>query len=146
MGPIVPGDDENAGRVAIETVHDPGSLHAADRREPAPVVQQCVHERASAHARSWMDRHPRRLVDHQEVAVLVQDVQRDRLRLDSRRDGGGHVDADALAAADAVRGARRLPVHLHVAFADEPLQRSAAVAGDEVRQRLVETLATPRLG
>ena len=82
---VVLGDHHQPRRAAVETMHDPGPLLAADAAEIVDVVQQRVDQRAARMARRRMDDHPRGLVDHDEVVVLVEDRQRQRFGLRRRR-------------------------------------------------------------
>ena len=86
------GDEEHAGCVAVEAVHDAGTKLAADSRQIAHVVEQGVDERARTVSRRGVHDEPRRLVDRDQVLVLVEDRQRDLLGLD--RDGPGLRDLD----------------------------------------------------
>ena len=75
----MPGDHQQAARVAVEAVDDPRPLDAGD---PTPgravaVGQQRVDQRAAGMARRRMDDQPGRLVDDQQVVVLVDDAERD---------------------------------------------------------------------
>ena len=71
----VPGDHQQAARVAIEAMDDPGSLDAGDPAAGRPVAvgQERVDERAAGVAGRRMDDQPGRLVDDQQVVVLVDD-------------------------------------------------------------------------
>ena len=77
---VVLGDDHQARRPAIEPVHDPRPLLAADAAEIVHVMEQRVDQRAGRMAGGRMHDHPGRLVDHDEVAVLVENRQRQRFR------------------------------------------------------------------
>ena len=68
----------------------PGPQLAADAAQILDVVQQRVDERAAGCARRRVDDHPRRLVEHDDVRILVDDAERQRLRL---RSGGGRARA-----------------------------------------------------
>ena len=60
----------------------PGPLDAADARKAvAAMMDQRVDQRAGPVAGAGMDDEPGRLVDDDELVVLVEDVERDRLAL-----------------------------------------------------------------
>ena len=66
----------------------PGRAHAADAGEAvAAMGEQRVDQRPVGIAGRRMDDEPRRLVDHDDVLVLVDDVERHRLRLGLVGDG-----------------------------------------------------------
>ena len=78
MRPVVLGGDEKAGRVLVEPVHDARPLHAADARQAvAAMVDQRVDQRAGGVARTRMHNKSRRLVDDDQLVVLVEDVEGD---------------------------------------------------------------------
>ena len=95
-----------------------------------------------------MNDHPRRLVEDEEVAVLVDDRERQRFG-DVGAALGGRLQAnrDALTGTNALRRARRRrAVDDDVAAADQMLQVVARELVDERDDRLVEPLAVLRGG
>ena len=104
-------DDEPA-RVAVDAMHDAGAQRAADAGETvAAVVEQGVDQGAVRMARRGMDDEPARLVDDDDVVVLVDNVQRDVLRngVDGRGLFGGEFDL--LVSRELVALVRRFAVH-----------------------------------
>ena len=89
---VVLGDHHQPRRAAIEPVHDAGPLFAADAAEIVDVVEQRVHQRAAGVARGRMHDHPGRLVDDDQIVILVDDRQRQRFGPRDRIDRFGHVD------------------------------------------------------
>ena len=75
-------DDEDARRAAIEAVYDARPQFAADATQVLDVMEQGVDQRARLVAGPWVDHHAGCLVQHHDVAVLVQDVHGQRFRLD----------------------------------------------------------------
>ena len=71
---------------------DAGAQLAADAAQVVDVVEQGVDQRAVGVARGRVDDHARRLVDDDDVGVLVDDVERQGLRLRRGRRRGRHVD------------------------------------------------------
>ena len=80
MRGVVLGDDHQARGAAIEPVHDARPFLAADAAEIVDVMEQRVHQRAARVAGGRMHDHAGRLVDDDDVAVLVDDRQRQRFR------------------------------------------------------------------
>jgi hypothetical protein len=111
-----PRHDEQAARVLVEAVHDPG---AGDLREPRRVVQERVHQRAPPVPGPGMDHQPGRLVDDQERVVLVHDRQGDRFGLAAGIGRRSLVDGDA-------------------ALAHPQLEAAAGMLREHARERLVE--------
>ena len=95
VGRLVAGDDEQAGRVAIEPVHDARPLRVLRRRR-APGER--LHERAGRVPASGMHDHAGRLVHDEQVLILVRDAER-RRRVVRARTGAivGLVGGDELA-------------------------------------------------
>ena len=80
MGGIVFGNDEKAARVLVNAVDDARADGPADARQlPRAVVKQRVDERAVRVAGGRVHDHALRLVDNEQVVVLVHNVQRDVL-------------------------------------------------------------------
>src|SRR5262249_4969791 len=74
------GDDEQPRRAAIETVDDPGTLRHVSTCDAA--LEQGVHEGPSPVPGRRVDDDSGRLVDHEQVLVLIGDPQVPRLRLE----------------------------------------------------------------
>ena len=100
-----------------------------------------VDERAARMPRRRMHDEPGRLVDHDEVVVLVDDRERDRLRLRLGRHRRRHDERDARARA---RLERRIAhdgvVDGDAPVADQRLQAAARQVGEGARQDAVEPL------
>ena len=93
VGCVRLGDDEEAGRILVDPVNDPGARHAIDAGQlPLTVKQQCVDQRTVPIARRRMDYHPRRLVYDDEVLIFEDDIQRNVLRFGCQHLGGGKAD------------------------------------------------------
>ena len=58
------GDDQHAGGIFIETMHDAGAEGIEAGPRPAPVMQEGAHQRAAPVSRCRVDYHPRGFVDH----------------------------------------------------------------------------------
>ena len=106
------------GGAAVQAVHDARPQHAADAREVAHVMEQRVHQRPRGAARARVHDEPGRLVDHQQVRVLVHDGERDvlgprarppRARAPPPRPAGRRAGAREAAAGRAVERAPRPP-------------------------------------
>ena len=108
----------------------PGPELAADARErAAAMVQQRVDQRAVAGARGRMHDQPRRLVDDDEIGVLVDDRKRDRLGAPSRSGrGSGRLTTTSVPGISRSRGsASGVPSAAATrALADQRLQPRAA--------------------
>ena len=98
MDALVLGDDQEAGRVAIEAVDDPGPILAGERREPVEVELERVDQRAAPVSPRGVRDHSRRLVDDGQMLVVVDDLDREVFGLGRRI---------AAARADGSRSGRR---------------------------------------
>ncbi len=74
------GDDQEAGSLRVEPVNDARPSGLASARDL--VGQESVNQRARRVARCGVHDDARRLVDHEQVRVLVRDPQRHVLRLE----------------------------------------------------------------
>src|SRR3546814_13736117 len=74
----------------VRSMDDAGPGDAADARKPArAMVEQGVDQRAIQIAAGRVDHQPRRLVNHQKVAILEHDMEGDGLRRCIGRNRGG---------------------------------------------------------
>ena len=131
-------DDEQAGGVAVEPVDDPGPVRRVAAGEAA---DQPVDERPRRVARRRVHDDPRRLVDHEQVLVLVGDTQRNVLADDLSARHLRELDLEPLPAlqpaalGDALAVQRRRP-----AF-DQALGRTAGADLRHSGEKPVEPLA-----
>ncbi len=84
-GGVVLGDDEAARGLLVEAVDDARPENAADARESRDVVEERVDQRAPRVPGGRMDDEAGGLVEDEEVAILVEDGERQVLGLG---DGG----------------------------------------------------------
>ena len=92
------GGHQQPGGVLVEAVHDAGPLDAADARQRrAAVGDQRIDQRAGRVPGGGMHGEALGLVDDDEVRVLVDDGQRDGLRLGHGRLGRRHANGVGLA-------------------------------------------------
>ena len=89
-------DQQSAG-VFVDAMHDAGARHSGQPRVPG---QQRVLQRARRITRPRVHDQAHRFVDHQQVFILIADIERDGLR--QHRLIGRHAGAqvDGLAAID----------------------------------------------
>ena len=137
---IILGDHQEAARVLVEPVHDARPPDAADARQAvAAMGDERVDERAARMPRRRMHDEPCRLVDHDEVVVLVDDRERDRLRLRLGRRRRRHDERDARPGA---RLERRIAhdsiIDGDAPVADQRLQAAAREVGKGARQDAVK--------
>ena len=136
---VVLGDDHQPRRAAVEPMHDARALLAADAAQIVDVMQQRVDQRAARVAGRRMHDHPGRLVDDDEVRVLVEDRQRQRLGLRRRVDRLRDVDRDLLPGLDRlVRLRRARPATQHVAVLDQPLNLRARLSRQDRHEKAIE--------
>ena len=85
---------------------------------------------------------PRRLVDDEQVLVLVEDVEIDRLRSIGYHRLLGHVESDSVAAENLLPGLAGLAVDADETLLDPLLDTAAG----KVRQQLLQRLIEPNAG
>ncbi|MCY1547275.1 hypothetical protein D9M68_833220 [compost metagenome] len=75
------GGDHHARCVAVQPVHDAGALDPTDTHQALPAMkQQRIDQRAIGRTGGRVHHHAHRLVDHDQLVVLIEDVERDILR------------------------------------------------------------------
>ena len=101
--------------------------------------EQGVHQRAARMSRRRMHHKPGRLVDNDDVVVLIDDIERDLLAF---RLGVGrlrHLDYDRIAVCDVISGVADLRgAYSDGAFKDQRFQPRARQGGQTRRQHAVE--------
>ena len=133
----------HARGILVEAVDDPRPALAADAGEAvAAMGEQGVHQRALVVAGRGMDDEPRRLVEHDEVGILVEDGERDVLRLRGGGDGFRHCQGIGHAG---LHGFGRV-AHGHVTASCHPVQDQvldprAGEGREALGQEAVEALA-----
>ena len=128
-------DDDEAGGVLVQPVHDAGALHAADAGQVCYECEQRVHERAVRVSRRGVHRQPRGFVHDDEMIVLVHDADGDVLRRKVERRRRRHDDHHHVAAA---HDSRRLDGASVDGDAAVPRQRSRPRAAEVRVPRLHE--------
>ena len=110
------------------------------------MVKQRVDQRARCVSRTRVDHHARRLVQHGEIQILVQDLERQRFRADRRRRRVRCVHDDLVAFVHLEVGlrherARRRSLDGHVAVGNQLLDLRSRVVGEDRDEKPVEPLA-----
>ena len=120
----------------VEPMDDARPRDAADAAElTGAMMQQRVDQRVLLMAGRRMHDQTRRLVEHQQVLVLVKYFQRNLLGPRFGRSRFGPMYVDLLTRAGMVRGFDGAPVHANMAFLDKALDGAARDGGEPVAQR-----------
>lgn len=128
-------------------MHDPRSQLPSDARQRTEVMQQCIHQRAPiarvvGRSRAGVHHHARRLVDYRQIAVFVDNIERDLLRNGAQwRRLGRPGDGDPLAAAQPQRRFGGRVIDQHFPLLDQLLNARARDFRQLRRQVLVKPLA-----
>jgi hypothetical protein len=104
-------------------------------------VREGVGERPSGDVSGGVDDHPRRLVDHRQLGVLVHHRERQILGDHRRLDHLGELDLDRIAGANFVARARDAAVDQHLARLD-PVLDPCPAAPEARRHTGVEALTS----
>lgn len=147
MGEVVLGDDEQAARVLVEAVDDAGPAHAADPGQAHPAMRdQPIDEGAVLVPRRRVHDEPCRLVDDDEILVLMDDGERQSLaeRLGGKRRRNAEIDPAA--SPDLARGiAHHDPVAAHEALAHQALEPGTGEIVEHAGKDAVEPLGNGSL-
>jgi hypothetical protein len=73
---VVLGDDHEAGRAAVKSMHDARSEFPSHAAQVVEVVQQRIDDRSRCMTGARMHHHAGRFVHDGEIAILVHDVER----------------------------------------------------------------------
>ncbi len=133
--------DEQTGRVLVDAVHDAGPPLSADAGETvAAVGEQGVDERAVLVAGRGVHDHAARLVDDDEVVVLIHHVQRQVLRYQLRGSGVRQRDDKRVARRGLIVFLHGCAVFRHRALREQPLGGAARELGQRARKESVDPL------
>lgn len=142
VGNVVLGRHHDTAGVLVETMDNAWPPHTANAgKRRAAVMNESVNQRAGGISRAGMDHQPGRLVDDDNVVILVENGQRYRFAPRLGGFGFGRRQADAVAYQElAFRlGHGRAP-HRHMAVADQSLKARAGIEALKCgRQPLVKT-------
>ncbi len=128
MGPFRARDDEAAGGFLVETMDDAKTRHPPQFRIP---IKQGVLQRAVPVSGAGVDEHPGGLVQHQKVAILDQNIERQvlgRMILRRRLEIFQH-QRHLLLSAQPVALRRRVTIDTHAPATNEFLQPRPRVVG-----------------
>ena len=81
VGSIIFADNDTAGGVLVDAVDDPGTKNAVDPGQtPLAMIHDRVDKGTGVMTGGRVNDHILGLIDHQDVIVLIQDVQRNIFR------------------------------------------------------------------
>jgi hypothetical protein len=141
MGGVVLGRHQATAGIFVQTMNNAGPRDPANAAElPAAVMEQGVDQRVLPVARGRMHHPSRRLVEHQQVVVFVEDVQRQVLGLGERGARLRALEDDGFARARVMRRFDDFPLDTDVAFGQEPLNGAAREAGQLAAQKDIQPL------
>ncbi len=138
MGLVGLGDNEQARGPSVKTMDDPGAPDAANPRKGRTVVEQRMHQCPGRVARAGVDHQAGRLVNHEKVLVLKDDIERDGFGDEIQRDGGRDSQGDHLARFEWATGLRFEPGHLDFARGDQGLKTAARKIGTTKGEEAIE--------
>lgn len=102
---VILGGYHEPGGVLIEPMHDAWPADAADAGQALPTMRdERVDQRSGRVACCGMNNQSFRLVDDDEILVLVNDIQRDGFPFRFRRYCRRHVDYDRISRSDMISG------------------------------------------
>ena len=135
MGRQALGHHHQARGVLVQAVHDAATRQLGQGRI---VMQRGVQHGAGAISCARMHHQPGRLVQHQQVFVLVDDVQGDGLRLQLHFGLKFSLQQDFFPATEQLAGRRHGAVQGHRAGLDPCREARTGIIGEHLGQRLVE--------
>ena len=134
------GDNNAAGGVLIEPMHDAWAHLAADAGQVGAMVQQTVHQGAVLVAGGRMDGEAGGLINDNQVGILVKHIEGNRLSLEiGKWFGGRHPQLHLIARPEGGFGATGHAVDPHKTGVDELLNPGAALLGTLTDQPAIQT-------
>ena len=143
---VIARDNDQAGGVAVEPVDDTRPLRPADRRPSRTAGEQSVNQRAGGMAGSGMHDEARRLIDDDQVVILVKHTEVHRFGLEPARLCRRHHPAEPITLAQPDARSGRSIVDPNMAVRDQPLDAVSAVSNQQAGQVLVESRGIDRDG
>ena len=138
--------DQAAAGFLVQAMDDAGAGDAADAAQLArAMVEQGVDQRVFFVAGCRMHHQPRRLVQHQQRFVLIQDVQRHRFRLGLGGPGFRPVHLNLFPGTGRVGRLDGAAVDPDVALFNQPLNRAARDGRELAAQIRVQPLRRERM-
>ncbi len=131
------GHHHQAGGVLVQAVHDAGARHVDD---VGHMVQQRVQQGAAGMPGSRVHNQAGRLVDHQDLVVFIDDVQRDVLGLPLALGLLLGLQGQHGATMDGVTRAQDRAIDRQAAFFDPGSQPRARILVEQLGGDLVEAL------
>ncbi len=140
------GDDHDAGGLLVQAVHQPRPLLPADRGDRAAfgseVMEQRVDERAAPVAGRGMNDQPRRLIEHQEVGVFMEDLKGNGLRVQFQRFRTRNLQHDRVAGLDFVARFDDPAIDADAAVFDQPLKGGPGQSWFTVGEKKIKALGS----
>src|SRR5689334_7980482 len=102
-------------------MNDTGPFFSADLRKSRAMMQQRVHQRVLAVPGSRMDYQPGWLIDHNQVFIFENDLERNRFGLGFDLFHRRLDQLDGVSNSNGIARPRRLPIHGDRAASDELL-------------------------
>jgi hypothetical protein len=133
------GNHEQARCVAVQPVDDPRAVRNFTSCDPP--VEERVDERAALVTRGWMHDEPRRLVDDEQVLVVVGNSKLSLLCLQCRLRALTRRDLDGLAALEPVTFRDTFTVYKHRAFGEQSLSFPTGAHFGQSGDKAVDPLA-----
>lgn len=138
MRQIIFGNHQQTARVFVDSMNDSRSLDAADARQVVPAMpEQRIDKRTAARTGRRMHGHTRRLVNHQQIGVFINDFQRNILRFRLSVSRLGNIKLINVARPNLKRIiGHRIVVTGNAAGRNQPLQLRTRNLGKSPRQNL----------
>ena len=120
---IFAGNDRSSG-ILVDTMYNTGAQYSVDPGQiPATVIHQCINQSAAVMSRRRMHHHPLRLIHHDQIRILIQDIQRDVLRFNIRFHRFRHGENYFIITFDTTTSLYRRTVYQHISVFDQLLDK-----------------------
>ena len=139
---VVLCDHQQSARVLVDAVDNARTDLAVDAGQAVPaVIHQRVDQRPAPVPRRGMHHHAARLVDHDDIRILVHHIERDVLGLNLDLSRLGQLDRNRVGFTDLVVLFERFSVLADRARFNQPLQRGARHVGKASAEHPIQTVS-----
>ena len=139
MSRIGLGNEQQPARILINAVDNAGADNAVYPRKVALAMpQKCVDEGALIVTRRGVNDHALRLIDHEQVAVLIHYIKRDILCPDRKLLRLGHGEADDIALPRLMILLNLSAVAHHKSVGKQPLHKRTGILAESLRQSFIK--------
>ena len=141
VGRVVFCDDDSAAGFFVEPMDNPRALFPADAGKVSAMREERVDQRVLLVPRARMHHDPGGLVQHEQIVIFENNVERYLLRLRFDFLNFRLAQFDDIAGADRIARPDGLAIYLHEPLTNKPLEPGPGKCGQRLGEKAIEPLA-----